>query len=250
MPTLVLNGTELTFEILQPKLKFEGERGRLKIAVKNPYLDYSDVNRTVILEDLEEWIFAMRRLLAGAYAKVYSLSFDKAGVAVDLYPYMSAGKETSRTERRENDCVMALRLLMRSEDKKTFLGGVYTLLLHRKDIEIFSDGLRKELDESYPKFVHGKGEVVFVGVSPLGYKGCSYWYLDETGTKNAKIALKKGDFVWVRMGKHQTEQIVYVDQVRFFPKEFTPYDPDTVKRVIRVATENEVAAVNPSVAIE
>ena len=73
-----------------------------------------------------------------------------------------------------------------------------------------------------------------MGVSPLGYEGCNYWYLDESG------AVKKGDFVWVRMGRRNLEQIVTVDSVRHFGGENAPYEPSSVKRVLRIATDEEV----------
>ena len=42
------------------------------------------------------------------------------------------------------------------------------------------DDMRKEFDEILGELVHGIGEFTFAGVGPLGYKGCSYWYLDTT----------------------------------------------------------------------
>ena len=105
----------------------------------------------------------MHRLLAGAYGKEYSLSFEKAGLAIDLYPYTKDGEEVSREERRQNDCVMMVRLLLRSSDKKQFLDGVYSLLLHREEIEKFAADLRKEFDSIFGELVHGMGKYLFVG---------------------------------------------------------------------------------------
>jgi hypothetical protein len=129
---------------------------------------------------------------------------------------------------------MALRLLMRSKDKKRLLGGVYSFLFHREDIEFFSSKLREEFDEVFAQLIPGSGKHVFVGVSPRGYTGCNYWYLDTTGKVQA------GDYVWVRMGRHDTEQIVYVDSVRRFQDGCAPYDPAKVKQVIRKAAKEEL----------
>ena len=78
------------------------------------------------------------------------------------------------------------------------------------------------------------GKYAFAGVSPLGAEGCNYWYLDESK------ALKKGDYVWVRMGRHDLEQIVYVDDVRYYDEETAPYEPERVKKVLRKATDDEL----------
>ena len=232
MAKIDLQGTTFTLACLPPKPFLQG-KVRLRICVKNDYTDYQD-ERAVLFEDLEEFVFGMRRLLAGAYRSEYNVQFDRSGIAFDFYPYTKDGGETSREERRANDCVVAVRLLMRSADKRRFIGGVYTLLMHRADVESFSSDLWKEMQEIYPKRVHGRGKFVFAGVSPLGYSGCNYWYLDES----KQVA--QGDYVWVRMGKHNTEQIVLVDSVRRFTPITVPFDPNAVKRILRKATPEEI----------
>ena len=76
-------------------------------------------------------------------------------------------------------------------------------------------------------------KVLYVGVSPKPYKGKGYWYLDESGLS------KPDTYVWVRMGRHDTEQIVYVDSVCWFEKSSVPYPFDKVKRILRQATQEE-----------
>lgn len=234
MATIDLQGTQFTLSILPLKLLSNGHFARTEILIKNEFLSYREVGSHLMREELEEWIFSMRRLLAGAYRKEHTLSFEKAGFAVDLYPYTIEGKEATREERRENDCVMAIRLLMRSADKKRFLGGVYSLLLHREEIEKFSATLREEFDKIFFQRVHGRGKHHFVGVSPKGFTGCNYWYLDKSGT------VSPGEYVWVRMGRHDVEQIVYVDDVRRFNDDTAPYDPTRIKQVLRKATKEEL----------
>lgn len=233
MPTIDLQGTKFTFSVLPLKLLSTDYKARIEIKIENEYISYSHIEKEIHSQELEEWIFSMFRLLAGAYKREYSLSFENAGLAIDLYPHTENGMEVSREERRKNDCVMAIRLLMRT-GKSAFLGGVYTLLLHRKDIASFAEKLRVEYDKIFVKRVHGRGKMLFVGVSPLGYKGCNYWYLDVSGQTKA------GDYVWVRMGSHNTEQIVYVDSVRYFTEETAPYSISRVKQILRAATQEEI----------
>ena len=237
MPTVELQGTLFGCEVLAPKQGLFGEKGwtRLQVTLKNGYLDYQDVGRKVLLQDVEEWILAMRRLLAGAYTKEYNLVFEGSGLAVDLYPSENSENET-RQQRRESDCVMAVRVLMRSADKHSYLGGVYTLLFHRQDIERFSRQLQEEFRLAHAKYIEGKGGLTFAGVSPLGYEGCCYWYLCD-------VDVQRGDYVWARMGKHNKEQIVVVDEVRRFSARTAPYDPKTVKQILRKATEEELEEV-------
>ncbi len=205
-----------------------------RIAVENEYLAYEDEGEWIDFEELDAFLTAASRLLAGGYPKEYSLTLERAGIAADFYAYTEDGKPVSRTERREKDCVLALRLLMRSKRKKQFLDGVYTLLLHRKEIEALVAGLRAELSEKGVQRIPGRGKYRFAGVSPLGYTGCAYLYYDEKGEVNA------GDYAWVRMGRHDTLQIVYVDSVRYFDVADAPYNPKTVKRILRKAAAEEI----------
>ncbi|MBP3422917.1 MAG: hypothetical protein J6K86_04045 [Clostridia bacterium] len=233
MPTIVLQKTKFTFSILPLKFLAGDYWAKAEICIENENIHYAQTEKRISSESLEEWIFCMHRLLAGAYKREYNLSFDEAGVAIDFYPHTENGMEVSRKARRENDCVMAVRMLMRSKSGR-FLGGVYSLLFHRADIEIFAKELRKEYDEVFVKRVHGRGKYNFAGVSPLGYEGCNYWYLD------ASNEVKKGDYVWVEMGSHNTRQIVYVDSVRRFTEDSAPYPVHRVKQVLGIATEEEL----------
>lgn len=238
MGKIDLQGTEFTVSVLPLKFLSKGFWARTEICVKNEYVSYQETSENISRDELQEWIFSMFRLLAGAYSEEYSLSFERAGLAVDFYPYTENGNKVSREERRKNDCIMAVRLLMRKGDKKSFLGGVYTLMLHRKEIEIFATNLQQEFDKIFGERIHGRGKYLFVGVSPLGFKGCNYWYLDPFGET------KKGDYVWVRMGRHSTEQIVLVDSVRYFSYDTAPYSPESVRRVLRKASLDEIQKLN------
>ena len=234
MATVELQGTTFSFSILPLDDLSDGYWAKTEIFLKNEYLKYRYVSEDLSREELQEWIFCMFRLLAGAYGSEYSMSFEKAKLGVDFYPYQVNGRETTRTERRENDCVMTIRFLMRSSKNQKFLGGVYSLLLHRKDIETLAVSLQNEFDKELSRFCKGKGKYLFVGVSPLGYNGCNYWYLDPTGETQA------GEYVWVRMGRHNTEQIVHVDSVKYFSDDDAPFPPARVKQVLRKATPKEI----------
>lgn len=75
---------------------------------------------------------------------------------------------------------------------------------------------------------------LFVGVSPKPFYGCNYWYIDES------FSVKPKTYVWVRMGRHNREQVVYVDSVKLCDENSAPYPPQLAKRVIRIATEKEI----------
>ncbi len=233
MAMVYLQGTKFTFSVLPLKLFSKGYWARTEISIHNEYVKYAEIGENLSREELEEWIFASFRLLAGAYGQEYNLSFERAGLAIDLYPYTENGNAVSREKRRQNDCVMVIRLLMRSSHKKRLLGGVYSVLLHREDIEKFVTSLREEFDAAFAKFERKKGKYLFVGVSPKGYTGCNYQYVDPTKT------VQKGDFVWVQMGKHNTEQIAYVDNVKYYDDDTVPYVPKRARHVLRKALPEE-----------
>ena len=79
-------------------------------------------------------------------------------------------------------------------------------------------------------------KVLYVGVSPKPFRSMGYWYLDTTGSVTAN------SYVWVRMGRHDTEQIVFVDKVQWFESDKVPYPLDKVRRVLRKATNEESLA--------
>ena len=224
MPTIDVHGTQFTFSIMPDSL-FGGAMAKVNVAVHNAYIQY-DTCIKIVKEELDDLIVSMHRLLAGAYAQEYDIPFEDAGFAVDLYPHEEGSAKLSRTLLRKHDCVAVFRLLMRDK-KQTFLGGVYSIMLHREQLKTFADELRKEFDEKFARFIHGRGKFHFIGVSPLGYTGCKYWYFDETGK------VKAGDYVWVRMGKHSTEQIVYVDCARRCTVDTIPCDEKQVKDMIK-----------------
>lgn len=232
MVELDLQGTKLSFSILKTDTGKENYTAKTRISLQNEYLSYEREAEEISYEEIEEWIFVMSRLLAGAYGKEYNLAFERAGIAIDVYPYTLSGREATREERRNNDCIMAIRLLLRGSNEK-YLGGVYSLILHREEIKTFVEQMREEYYSVYEESTK-KGKYLFAGVSPKGYKGCNYWYLDKSGE------CKAGDYVWVRMGRHNTEQVVYVDNVRYFDDETAPYDPNVVKCVLRKAKAEEI----------
>ncbi len=234
MAQLVLQGTKFVCDVLPLDRRANGFFVKIRIGVENNFLSYQYEGADITREDMENWLFSMFRLLAGGYGKEYSLSFEKAGIAVDFYPYTRNGEEVSREERRNNDCVMAIRLLFREKD--SFLGGVYTLLLRKEQIKSFANALREEYYQEFTRFDKKRGKYLLVGVSPQGYTGCNYWYLDD------RKSTRTGDYVWVRMGKRRLEQIVYVDCARFYDDEDIPYMPNEEKKVLRKATSEEVAA--------
>ncbi len=234
MATIEQQGTTFTFSVLPSGLFARGTVAKTEIAVKNAFIDYRHTGEEFAFDELENWIFAMFRLLAGGYGKETNLSFDGTGFAVDLYPYTENGEEVPREERRKRDSVMAVRLLMKR--KKRFLGGVYTLLLHKAEIERFATALRAEFYQVYARFEKKRGQYLLVGVSPQGYTGCNYWYID------LHKKTKAGDYVWVVMGRRKTRQIVFVDSVRYCDEDTAPCDLDGVRTVERLATAEEVAA--------
>ena len=234
MPKINVSGTAFTLNILPPAFLSKGFWAKTEIAIENEYVSYRKTIKRFTRDELEEWIFTIRRFLAGAYAREYTLEFQTAGVTAVFVPYTVYGVELSREQLRMNDCVMVLRFPMLSKDETT-LGGTFSLVLHREELNEFSLGLRKEFDAAYEKFEKRKGKYLFVGVSPLGYEGCNYWYLDPRETT------KKGDYVWVRMGRRETLQVAYVDGVRYFDEDSAPYDPERVKNVLKKATVEELA---------
>ena len=146
---------------------------------------------------------------------------------------MENGQEVTREERRKQECAMAMHFLMKKE--KTFLDGIYSITLYRAQIEEFAKALQAEYYAAFSRFEKKKGKYLCVGVSPQGYKGCNYWYVDETKTTKA------GDYVWVCMGRHNTRQIVYVDSVRYYDEDTTPCKPNGGRIILRKATTEEVA---------
>ncbi len=230
MATFTLEGTELSFSVLGTDASKGGFWAKTEIVIKNEYISYREIGETISREEIENWITSASRLLAGGYSSNYHLAFERAGLSVDFSPYAPGDKKCSREERRAHNCTMVIHFLMRSSDKKRLLGGVYSLLLHRKQVKEFALALKSEYEKAFARYEPKTGKYLLVGVSPKGYKGCCYWYLDVTKTTKA------GDYVWVRMGRRQIEQIVYVDAVRYCDDDTAPKEVTHVKKILRKAT--------------
>ena len=86
MATIDLQGTKFTFSVLPLKLFSDKNLVRVEIGIENEFVSYRGVEKLITREEIEEWIFSMRRLLAGAYVREHSTSFDRSGFAVDFYP--------------------------------------------------------------------------------------------------------------------------------------------------------------------
>ena len=115
MAEINLQGTKFAISILPLGVLSGGFWAKTNIIIQNEFINYQNRNEDISKEELENWIFAMFRFLAGGFGKERSISFEKAGIAVDFYPYTANGEEVSRHVRRQNDCVMAIRVLMRSK---------------------------------------------------------------------------------------------------------------------------------------
>ena len=126
MATLDIQGTSFTFSVLSTDKKSNSFLAKTEVIVQNAYVDYRQVGEYWSYEEIENWIFSMFRLLAGGYGTEKSVAFERSGLAVDLYPHTENGEEVSREERRNHDCIMAIRLLFRKDSN--YLGGVYTPL--------------------------------------------------------------------------------------------------------------------------
>ena len=74
----------------------------------------------------------------------------------------------------------------------------------------------------------------FVGVSPLGRRGRNYWYIDD------EQRTLPNTYVWVRMGRRNEEQLVYVDSVQYCTAANAPFAIEKTKRILRQATEEEI----------
>ena len=182
MACLEMQGTKFSFSILSEGL--DSYWIKTKIVVDNEYVRYENIDQCFTREEIEAFLFSMHRLLAGAYAKEYSLSFEKAGMAVDLYAQTKDGKELSREERRKGECTMVLRILLKASNKQKYLGGVYSFIFHKEQIQAFATALQEEYNQAFENETP-KGRYLFVGVSPKGYVGCNYWYLDKTKSVKA-----------------------------------------------------------------
>ena len=92
MATLEQEGTKFSFSVLPLRLFSDGYWVRTEISVKNEYILYDNISESISREELENWIFSMSRLLAGAYGSEYKVSFEKAGMTVYLRQYTNPGK--------------------------------------------------------------------------------------------------------------------------------------------------------------
>lgn len=235
MATVILRGTTFTFSVQEKPKRWDGYTLSVKISVKNEFIDYAS-ERFCNYEDVEEMLFASFRLLAGGYRKEYTLRLDGVNAVLNFNPDIEEGvTELTRTYLRSRDCKLMFNMLFYSNKEKNTIGGVYSVIIPRNALKLFAETLQTELRPYTDEQNKRRGKYMFVGVSPQGYKGCNYWYLDP------EKKTKPNTFVWVKMGRGNALQLVYVDNVRRFDEVSAPYDVTLVKRIVGQATQEDIA---------
>lgn len=233
MATVTLKGTTFTFAVQEKPKFWDNYTLIVKIAVKNEFVHY-ETERHCNFFDVEDALFCMFRLLAGGYRKEQSLRLEGANAILHFNPDIEEGVELTREYLRSRNSTLAFNLLFYSERERNTLGGVYSFLIPKTALRLFADSIKTELQPYADVISKRRGKYMFVGVTPQGYKGCNYWYLDP------EKKTEPNTFVWVKMGRAQTLQLVYVDNVRYFNDEDAPYSVDAVKRIERQATPADI----------
>ena len=73
MASVDLQGTNFSFSFRPPMVSLRENRTRVEVAVKNEWISYKQIEKHISPEKIEELIFCMFRLLAGAYKREYNL---------------------------------------------------------------------------------------------------------------------------------------------------------------------------------
>ncbi len=234
MATINLQDTIFTFTVQNKPKRWDGYGLYVRIAVENEFVHYQSEHHCSF-EDVENILFCMRRLLAGGYRKEISVRLEEMNAILHFEPNIPQNPpELTRTFLRSCESKLIWNLLFYSNSKQNTLGGVYTLFFSKIEVATFADVLQFELQAYVDERNARRGEYMFVGVSPQGYKGCNYWYLDT------KKQTKTHSYVWVKMGKSSTLQLVYVDNVRYFSMAEAPYDVSSLKQVEGQASEEDL----------
>lgn len=233
MATVTVQGTSFTFVLQEKPKHWDGYTLTVNMAVENEFIHYQRVCRCNF-DDIEEMLFCMFRLLAGGYRKEYVLRVEGTNAIVNFNPDIEAGvTELTRTYLRSRNCKAVFNLLFFSAKAKNTLGGVYTIIIPKNALKLFALRLQEEYKPYAEELSKQRGKYMFVGVSPQGYKGCNYWYLDT------QKKTKPNTFVWVKMGRGNTLQLVYVDSVRCYNADNAPYDVTLLKRVEKQASKED-----------
>ena len=233
MATVTLQGTTFTLSLQEKPKRWDGYTVNVNLSVKNEFIQYQRECRCNFA-DVETMLFGIFRLLAGGFRREFSLRLEGADAIVDFNPDIESGvTELTRTYLRSRNCKAVFSVLFYSATEKNTLGGVYTIIIPKNALKLFVSALQEEYMPYAEELSKRKGKYMLVGVSPQGYKGCNYWYLDEHKKTKPKT------FVWVKMGRGNTLQLVYVDSVRCYNEDEAPYDISLLKRVEKQATKED-----------
>ncbi len=234
MATVNIHGTEFTFAVAEKPKRWDGYSVYVQLTVENEFIHYHS-ERRCDLGDVEGIVYGIYRLLAGGYRHTHEVPLPNMDAVLLFNPDVETGVEDpTREYLRSRDCKLVWNMLFHSAKEKNTLGGVYVLMIAREALSPFVKALEAELEPYTKECAKRKGKYLFVAVSPQGYKGCHYWYLDP------KKKTKAGTFVWVKMGRRKILQLVYVDEVRYFNEENAPCDWSKVKQVERQATQEDI----------
>ena len=252
---LQLNGTEVEFSILSSS-------GRdwvdIRFLVTTDNIRFEKAGAYLTRNELEKFLSVTDFLLKGKIVRKYSLNWKKLGLKIVFVPNAEIGLMCPE-ERELATCQMQFEIFTRNKDTGLWNATSVVVRLARVEIEKLLDGLLQEYIVAFGKpqekdkfsYFHNKeteeqpliaetgtaqsdeGAYLYVGVSPRGSVGCNYWYVDEEKRTQANT------YVWVTMGRRNTEQIVYVDSVRYCNASDAPYPINKTKRVLRQTTQEE-----------
>ena len=233
MAIVTVGDTKFTFSPKKKPLLWDGYSLGMTIAVHNEFISYENSKHRCDFEEVEQFYFTLRRLIAGGYRSEPCFRIEGANMSVAIGLGVLNPENCSRERLRTANYTVTISLAFVS-NLKNEPNGAYTIVLHREEIKSLADGLQADLAEYANARSKRHGKYLLAGVSPQGYKGCNYWYFDPMGKT------KPNTFVWVKMGKNKTLQLVYVDCVRKFNEYDTPHSVNGNKLVLKQATQEDI----------
>lgn len=233
MVSITANGSTIHFIISKKPLLWDGSSVGVTIAVQNETVTYTSAPTRCDFEDLENLLYNIYRLIAGGHRKRKQTRVEGIDGWFIFDPIVDGDYGyPSREFLRAQPFKMDMRLVLSSKREQF---GEFAFSVDKEQLKVFAYQLNEELSPYLRALSKCHGKYMFVGVSPQGYKGCNYWYFDP------EKKTQPNTFVWVKMGRNETLQLVYVDSVRRFNEYSAPCSIDTKKRVLKQANEEDIA---------
>ncbi|MCM1368497.1 MAG: hypothetical protein NC184_06800 [Roseburia sp.] len=232
MPKLLINDTVFEFSVEQyeqPDVSKNYKWSRIRLGVKNNYMDYCDCNEMLTIYEVSEIIAKLDDLLNDEIVEEEALCFIEPDITMRLYPAhinLPDKRHSYVSGHSASECLLDITLHFIGS-QGVYVGENWTITLDRNKIIELLNGIKIECGRK--EDVHEY--VGLVGVSFIGQWADIYWYRYD------------GNRLWsqqfVKVGYGGKEEYAMVEYARMCDTAHLPCRLDELSYIVAIVDDSE-----------